>query len=726
MASHPMPVAALSSRLPRAQRIEAVFRIGGMHCAACSGIISELLMRLPGVESAQVNAASERASVRWNPQRIEAATLVDAIEAAGYLADPDTAAHAGAMRKIESRAAIWRLFVAVFCAMQIMMLATPAYVSAAGDLAADQKRLLDLAAWMLTLPILAFSARPFFSGAWQSLRQRRIGMEVPVALGITCAFVASTIVTFMPDGIAGGDVYFDSLSMFVSFLLAGRLLEMQMRHKAERLLEEATERVPAAVMRLTVAGGSELVNPSRLRRGDRVRVLVGDGFPADGTLIDGTCEADESLITGESCGVAKAIGDAVIAGSRNLRGPVVMRVERVGADTRYEAICGLMRAVRNGKPQLLAAVDRWAGPFVGCVLGLAAASGFAWSLIDPSRMVWVVISVLIVTCPCALSLAAPSALLSAAAAMGRHGLLLRRIDAIEGLARVDTLFLDKTGTLTECGKQGVSIEPVDPHDRSWIEGFAASLASASAHPLSRAIVACHRPSPVAWTDLREVAGSGVEGLDSAGYRWRLGASNQEDSGRSVAAQAWLTRDGLATARFSFDEVLRADVVEAVRALKADGIRVRLLSGDDPIRVARIATMLDIAGDGGMTPDDKLRVLRDAQAHGEIVAMIGDGINDGPVLAQADVSLAMAEGATLARAEADGVLLFNRLGDVVVARTLAKKAVRIVHQNFAWAITYNLVSIPLAIGGWMPPWVAGAGMACSSLVVVANGLRLTRR
>ncbi len=703
-----------------------------MHCAACTGIITDLLVRLPGVESAHVSAASERASVRWNPQRIDASRLIDAIEAAGYIAEPDTAARAGAMRKAESRAAIWRLFVAVFCAMQIMMLATPAYVSAPGDLAPDQKRLLDLAAWMLTLPILAFSARPFFAGAWQSLRQRRIGMDVPVALGIGVAFAASTIVTFLPDGIGGGDVYFDSLSMFVSFLLAGRLLEMQMRHKAERLLEEATECVPASVTRLTGDGGSEVVNLARLRPGDRVRVFVGEGFPADGTLIDGTCEADESLITGESRGVPKEIGDPVIAGSRNLRGPVVMRVERVGADTRYEGICGLMRAVRTGKPKMLAEVDRWAGPFVWCVLGLAAGAGIAWYFVDPSRAVWVTISVLIVTCPCALSLAAPSALLAAAAAMGRQGLLLRRVDAIEGLAKVDTLFLDKTGTLTECRKQGVSselVETVDPRDRAWIEGVAASLASGSQHPLSRVIAANHVPSPITWTGLREVAGSGVEGVDSVGHRWRLGAaSERHDAGdaRSVDAEAFLTRDGLAVARFAFVEALRPDVVAAVRALQGGGIHVRLLSGDEAGRVARVATQLGIAGDGGMTPDDKLRVLREAQARGEVVAMIGDGINDGPVLAQADVSLAMAEGATLARAEADGVLVFNRLGDVVVARALARKAIRIVHQNFAWAFAYNVVAIPLAIAGWMPPWVAGAGMACSSLVVVTNGLRLTRR
>ncbi|HEY9066139.1 MAG TPA: cation-translocating P-type ATPase [Burkholderiaceae bacterium] len=711
---------------------ESSLRIVGMHCAACAGTIEQALLRQPGVVDAQVSAAAQCATVRWDARRTRASALVRAIEAAGYAAVPDTAAAARMQRVREGRSALWRLFVAAFCAMQVMMFAAPAYFSAPGELAPDHKRLLDWASWLLTLPVLLFSAAPFFAGAWRALRQRRIGMDVPVALGIAVAFVASSGAAFDPGGPFGHEVWFDSLTMFVAFLLGGRYLEMRARHRAETSLEEATGRLPQTVLRLADDGRVESISASRLRAGDRVRVPVGQAFAADGVLTDGATTVDESLLTGESRPVSKTGGDAVVAGSLNLQSPVDMRVERVGADTRYEAIVALMRAARSQRPAMLASAARWAGPFLWVVLLLAAAAGAAWSVFDPARALWVVVSVLIVTCPCALSLAAPSALLAAAGAMGRRGLLLRRLDAIEGLARMRTLFVDKTGTLTEGQLRCVAVVAAtggEAVDLQALQGLAASLAAWSGHPLAQALRAAYAPAGTVWRSVREVPGDGLEGVAEDGRRWRLGSPAWTGAPARADArgvQTCLACDGRWQASFLFDERVRDASAAAVRALQRDGVRVCLLSGDDPARAGRIGTQLGLDdANGAMTPAAKLEAVCAAQRRGEIVAMLGDGINDAPVLAQADVSFAMGEGALLARAQADGVLVSNRLDDLVRARALARRTRRIVHQNFAWAAAYNAACVPLALAGALPPWAAGLGMAASSLVVVLNALRLAR-
>ena len=738
------PAAAGATASPRIA--ESSLRIGGMHCAACSGIVEQALRRVRGVLSVNVSAAAQCATVRWDAGLTRASQLARAIESAGYTAVPDTAAAARVQRQQEARLALWRLFVASFCAMQIMMLATPAYVSAPGELAPDLKRLLDWGGWLLSLPVLWFSAAPFFGGAWRALRVRRIGMDVPVALGIGVAFVASSGAAFDPGGLFGSEVYFDSLAMFVSFLLGGRYLEMRARHQAERALEASALQLPQSVLRLQPDGTLERVSAKRVRVGDHLRIPVGEAFAADGVLIDGSTQADESLLTGESRAVTKTCGDAVVAGSVNLLAPVLMRVDRVGSDTRFEAIVALMRAARSTRPGVLASADRWAAPFLWSVLLLAAAAGAAWSVIDPSRAVWVVVAVLIVTCPCALSLAAPSALLAAAGAMGRRGVLLRRLDAVQGLARMQTLFVDKTGTLTETRLQCVNVQRLDSARAPFIttdelQRMAASLAACSMHPLSVSLHAAFAPAVVAWRDLRELAGHGLEGVDEQGRCWRLGSpawtgaphrdsesDSQSDSqsDSDSGAQTCLALNGQAIARFQFDERLRDDAQAAVSSLQADGVRVVLLSGDHAGRARRVASQLGIECSAfAMTPDAKLAAVRAAQQRGERVGMLGDGINDAPVLAQADVSLAMGEGAWVARSQADGVLVSMRLGDVVRARALAIKALRVVRQNFAWAAVYNAACVPLALVGWLPPWAAGLGMASSSLFVVLNSLRLSR-
>ena len=484
--------------------------------------------------------------------------------------------------------------------------------------------------------------------------------------------------------------------------------------------------LPQAALRLQADGSTETVSAQRLAHGDLVRVPVGQAFPADGPLTEGATQADEALLTGESRPVPKARGDTVVAGSLNLASPVVMRVDRVGADTRYEAIVALMRAARTQRPALLASADRWAGPFLWAVLLAAGVAGLAWSLVDPPRAIGVLVAVLIVTCPCALSLAAPSALLAAVGAMGRQGVLLRRLDAIEGLARMQRLFVDKTGTLTQGRLRCVAVQgPEGGSVDAALPGAAAALAGWSGHPLAAAVREAFPATPQAWSDVSEVAGSGIQALDAQGRLWRLGSAawTGADAG---PAQVFLACDGRLLARFVFDEQLRDDALAAVQALQADGVQVDLLSGDHTAHAQQVAGTLGLASAAGaLQPAGKLAAVRAAQQRGEVVAMLGDGINDAPVLAQADVSLAMGEGALLARSQADAILVSNRLADVARARRLARQALRVVHQNLAWAAAYNAACVPLALAGWLPPWAAGLGMATSSLVVVLNSLRLAR-
>jgi Cu2+-exporting ATPase len=720
------------------QVAESSFQVSGMYCAACSGVIESALTGVDGVVSAQVGSASQRAKVRWDPKRTQVSALVKAVRSAGYDAVPDAAAPAREQRRVERRAALWRVFVASFCAMQVMMFATPSYVATGDELAPDLRQLLNWGSWVVSIPVLLFSAGPFLRNAWRSLRLRRISMDVPVALGILVTFIASTGATFDPDGAFGHEVYFDSFTMFVSFLLAGRFLEMTVRHRAAESLEAALSGMPETALRLEPNGEAMPVSVLRLRAGDRVRVPLGSAFPADGRLLIGPTQADESLLTGESSPVTRQAGDEVVGGSLNVGAPVDMQVERVGADTRFEAIVSMLRDALSQRPALARQADQWAGPFLWGILALAGLAAVAWSWYDPSRALWVAVSVLIVTCPCALSLAAPAALVAAARALARRGVVLQRLDALEALASMSRLFLDKTGTLTQDQPALVAL-----HDASGavldltaspVEvGDAALLAAWSAHPLSK-VLAQRAPAAVEdrWQAVREQPGSGLEGRRADGSVWRLGSrawvlgssSDVAPATDQPVVQVWFGPVGQLRWCFEFAEQLRPDALSAVEALRAGGVGLGLLSGDASRRVAHIAEQVGIADVvAGAQPQDKLAHLSRAQARGERVGMVGDGVNDAPVLARADVSFAMGQGALVARVHADAVVVSGRLQDVVMARQLAQRTMQVVRQNLIWAATYNLACIPLALAGYLPPWAAGLGMALSSLLVVGNATRL---
>ena len=727
----------LSLAADGARIADSSLRITGMHCAACAGTIEQALAGVDGVIEVSVSAAGERARVRWNTARTRIEAIFEAVRSAGYGAVPDAALEAREARRTEQRAALWRLFVASFCAMQVMMFATPGYVAGAQELAPDLRQLLNWGSWVLALPVLVFSSGPFFRGAWSALRQRRIGMDVPVSLGIAVTFVASSGATFDPGGVFGREVYFDSMTMFVAFLLAGRWLEVRARHRVAQVLESAMQGMPQVAERLAGDGRTETVAVERLCPGDRVRVAMGQAFPADGQVIEGATEADESLLTGESRPVPRGAGDAVTGGSVNVGAPVVMRVERVGADTRLEAIVALMRDAMSQRPALARMADRWAAPFLWTVLLLAALGAAVWSVVDPPRAVWIAVSVLIVTCPCALSLAVPAALLSAASALARRGLLVQRLDALETCTRVSRVYFDKTGTVTDERLRWRSIERLSGGEGTLDDAAllrrAGSLAAWSRHPLSQALAEHGRDGAVAWSGVREEPGRGLAGRDPDGCEWRLGAREFVDAARppgdesSGRTSVWFGRAGVAHARIDFEESPRADAGEAIAALRASGLELVLLSGDARDRAAAMAVALGFdRAIGGATPESKLAEVAAAQAEGATVAMVGDGINDAPVLARADLSLAMGQGALVARAQSDVIVASCRLADLPVLIDTAHRTMRVVRQNLGWAAAYNLACIPLALAGWLPPWAAGLGMAGSSLFVILNAnVRLAR-
>jgi P-type Cu2+ transporter len=735
---------------------ESSLRIEGITCAACALQIEERLQGQPGVAAAAVNAASGRLLLRWNPQRTQISRLAALLQADGFALYPVHGAVAEAERARAGRQTLWRLFVAAFCMMQVMMFATPAYLAAPGEITPDQLQLLNWAGWLLSIPVLVFSAQPFFAGAWRDLKRRRLGMDVPVALGIVVTFIASSGAAFSPGGPFGHEVYFDSLTMFVFLLLGARWLEQRARDAAARAIEGLVQRLPATVERLLDDGRSESVAPHRLRPGDRVRVLAGQAFPADGRLLEGTVAVDEALLTGESTPQRRGPGDAVIAGSHNRSGAAVMVVDKAASDTRYAHIVALMEQAAMQRPAAAQAAERIARPFVAAVLATALIAALAWQFIDPARSVWVAVAVLIVTCPCALSLATPSALLAATGALARRGLLVRRPEALESLAGCDVAVFDKTGTLTE---DTLHMVRVDRLDRS-AEGpdidllaHAAALAGGSLHPVSRAIaaaaldasgsVAGTTATPATATatarstaeplrDIHEHAGQGLEARDASGRLWRLG--RQAFAMPTAAAPllppisgvstAWLSVDGRPLARFAFAEQLRPDARRTVAELQALGLRVALLSGDRDEAARRVAAALGITDvESGATPEDKQRWVQCLQAAGHRVVMVGDGLNDGPVAAQADVSIAIGQGAPLVHAQADFTLPGARLAEVAEARRLATATLHVIRQNLAWAAGYNAISVPLAIMGWLPPWAAGIGMAASSLLVMGNAARL---
>jgi Cu2+-exporting ATPase len=700
----------------------------GITCAACIWLNERHVNALPGVIDFSVNYSTHRARVSWDDSQLHLSDILKAITAIGYVAHPFDPGRQEAVQKKEKSAALRRLAVAGLGAMQVMMLAIAMYAGDYSGMDSDMRSFMRWVSLILTLPVVLYSAAGFFTTAWRDLRRRHLSMEVPVSLAIGGAFAASVWSTVF----GGAEVYFDSVCMFAFFLLTSRYLEMGARHRAGEAAEELVKLLPATATRLTDAG-EQVVAVSELAPGDRVMVRPGETIPADGRVSEGRSSVDESLLTGESLPRPREPGDALVGGSVNVESPLVLIVEKVGEETLVSAIVRLLDRAQTEKPRIAQLADHVAGWFVGVLLIVATLVAVYWAVQAPEHAFAITLSVLVVTCPCALSLATPTAVTAASGALTRMGLLTTRGHALETLAQVSHVLFDKTGTLTRGILQlsDVRLLAANRAGRERCLAIAAALESGSEHPVAKAL-SVHADSVPRVEGLTALPGEGMQG-EVDGRRYRIGnpayvaslsgAAHREPETSAATLVLLGDEDGI-LARFELRDELRADAVPAIDELRALGLEIEILSGDAVGAVHRVAGQLGIdLARSGMRPDDKLARVRELQAAGHLVAMIGDGVNDAPVLAGASVSIAMGQGAQLAHASADMVVLSERLTVLADGVRKARATRRIIKQNLTWAILYNISAVPLAAAGLVAPWMAAIGMSFSSLVVVFNALRL---
>ncbi len=705
---------------------EATLLMEGISCAACGWLIEKHLRSLPAVAEARLNLSNHRLQVRWADAQLPLSQVLSELRHIGYAAHPYQADRAAEQLASENRLALRQLGVAGLLWFQAMMATMATWPEFNIDLSPELHTILRWVALFLTTPIVFYSCAPFFKGALRDLRTRHLTMDVSVSLAIGGAYLAGiwTAITGV------GELYFDAVGMFALFLLAGRYLERRARERTAAATAQLVNLLPASCLRLNADGQSERILLTELALGDRVLVHPGAILPADGLILDGQSSIDESLLTGEYLPQPRHAGNAVTAGTLNVEGALTVEVRALGHDTRLSAIVRLLERAQAEKPRLAQIADRAAQWFLLCSLIAAAVIGLVWWELDSSRAFWIVLAMLVATCPCALSLATPTALTAATGTLHKLGLLLTRGHVLEGLNQIDTVIFDKTGTLTEGRLALRTIRPLGALDSDQCLGLAAALENRSEHPIARAF----GRAPLAADEVLSTPGLGLEGRVGE-QRLRIGQpafvcalSGCAIPGAPDEAGQWLLLGDShgALAWFVLDDRLRSDAPALLAACKARGWRTLLLSGDSSPMVASVAQELGIdEAQGGLRPDDKLQVLQRLHQEGRKVLMLGDGVNDVPVLAAADISVAMGSATDLAKTSADAVLLSNRLDALVQAFTLARRTRRVIIENLLWAGLYNGLMLPFAALGWITPIWAAIGMSLSSLTVVLNALRLTR-
>lgn len=720
---------------------EASLILEGIVCAACVWLNEHHIKLLDGVIDFRVNYSTHRASLKWDNEKIRLSDVLKAISDIGYVAHPFDPGRLETIHKKEKSAALRRIALAGVGMMQVMMPAIAIYVGESSDMSESMRNFLRWISLIITTPVVLYSSQIFFTSAWRDLKRGVFGMDVPVSLAVGSAYIASIWATVTNSG----EVYFDSVVMFTFFLLLGRFLEMGARHKAGQVADALVRLLPDIATRLdSQEDGSEVrtvISANELALGDRVLIKPGETIPADGIVQKGISSTNESLLTGESLPLQKKVGDRLIGGTVNVESPLEMEVEKLGDSTILSSIIRLLDRAQSEKPDLAKFADKGAGIFVILLLLIALIVFVTWWFIDSSQAFWVALSVLVITCPCALSLATPAALTAATGNLTEQGVLTTRGHALESLSKLTHVIFDKTGTLTHGRLKVVETRLLtDKVSKTEIQEFAAGLEIASEHPLAQAIL-CLSKRPFSFDHLRSEPGRGVEGKNAKTNKtFRIGTAlyvseivnsklpDVESINQSAILNTlvYLGTEDEWLALFELQDELRIEAKETIKKLQSMDIKVSLLSGDSSQAVKSISESLGIENARAeLLPADKLNAVQKLQSEGHIVAMVGDGVNDAPVLAAANVSIAMGSGSQLAQASADMVLLSENLSLIPSAITLSKRMQQIIHQNFSWAILYNIVAIPIAAMGWVAPWMAAIGMSMSSLVVVLNALRLKK-
>jgi len=727
--AHPQ-LAAQVIRPRRDGRSEIALRVDGLRDARQVLALEQLIHALPGVQRVAIDAPAGRVRVVWDARRTALPALLGVFAGARCSAQPLRHDSIDDARAEEMHAALKRLLVGGMFAMQVMTYAFVIYIGVVDFVDFTTRGLFRWLSLLSTVPIVFYSAQPFFAGAQAELRQRRLGINLPVALAVALVFLASAVNTLRGHG----EIYFDSASMFVFLLLGGRYLELRARHRSGALGDAVIDATPLLAERRRADGTLETVAALALVPGDRVHVAEGGTVPADGVLESGTVRVDEALLSGESRPVTRHAGDRLVAGSVVLTGPAQLRVEASGAHTAAARLGALAERARQARSPAMQAGERDASRFVARVLALTVLTALGWLLVDPSRAFEAAVAVLVVACPCAFALTLPATLTRAFGLLAQHGVLVTRSDALQPLARADYALFDKTGTLATPQLSLADITPLRGDTPAQVLQWAAALAHESSHPLARALAdaaAAHGPPPHAEA-VQVTAGAGISGtLD--GRALRLGQPGFALPCADAAATA--TMDGAllladadgAIARFQLAEQLRPDAAATLASLRADGVSLAIASGDSASRVAPLAATLGVDDwHARQHPADKLALLQDARRRGHVTLAVGDGSNDAPILAGADVSAALASGTGLAQAHADLLLLDGRLDGLANARVIARQVRDVVAQSRRWSLAYNLLAVPFAAFGLVPPWLAGIGMSLSSLAVVLNAWRVGGR
>jgi Cu2+-exporting ATPase len=700
--------------------------LGGITCAACTWLIEQSMSRLPGVDRALVNLQQSRLDIRFDPSLLPLSEIFARVENLGYRPRPFQTSTARLQMAEEYRTELRRLAVAGLGMMQVGMFAIALH---AGDIQGIDTRYQGLLRWVSLLVasfIVFYSARPFFSAAWRHLKVGTLVMDLPVALAIGLAWLASAWATVSDTG----QVYFDSVVMFTFFLLLGRFLEHRVRQRHALTWFDAESTLPGAV---TTRRDEQWVTVPRiqLQGGETVLVKAGETVPVDAQIVDGSSAVKEDTFNGEHLPRAVTTGDTIYAGTVNVEAALQAKALGSYRESRLAALQHSVELAQTEKPQLAKLADRIASWFVAGILLVTTVTAVVWSQLAPEQALWVTLSVLVISCPCALALATPAALTSAASALRARGVIVRGENALDSLSRATHLLFDKTGTLTQGSLAIADVRPLGDMSTADIVALGAALQHYSSHPVARAFAGITGATGCEHVDYR--VGAGLE-AQKDGDTYRMGS---EQFCRQLAADLprapdkllyWvaLCREGSPLAWIGLNDRTRVEAGDVVRNAQQAGLQVELLSGDSSAQGPLLARALGISTvNHGLTPQQKMAHVHQLQTEGAVVTMVGDGLNDAPVLSLADASFAVAGATDLARTQADFVIVGGDLHAVTDTWHKSRQCRRIILQNFAWALGYNICAIPLAAMGFIPPWAAAIGMSLSSLLVVANSLRLNR-
>jgi Cu2+-exporting ATPase len=710
--------------------------VEGITCAACGWLIEKQLAKLQGIKQISVNVSSRRALITWSDSDIKLSGILRRMKSIGYESLPFQADNHEASFKKEQKGYLKKLGLAGIMTMQVMMLAMGQYFDIFGSIDAEAISYFNAVSLLLTTPVVLYSGSIFYVSAIKALQAKTVNMDVP----ITVAIVATYIAGLMAVNKNTGEVYFESICMFIFFLLISRFLEHRSRHRASEISSNMLKLIPVTAARWDTNEWVSVL-AKQLITGDKVLVKAGESVPIDGVILEGESSADESMLTGEFEPVRKRPNDKVFAGSLNQQGSLTIEVTSSLKYAMMNQILRLQELAMGSKPKVALIADKLSRYFVSAVLVISALTYWYWWAQNDPHAFWITISVLVATCPCALGLATPSALTCAMAKLNDLGILLKRADALEQLTDATDIVFDKTGTLTQ-GKFSISqhfyaerpkrIERANTgaSNEAYLLALGSLLETRSEHPIAKAFTEPFSQYGFNIEEYRVEVGKGIA-ANVNGSKCFIGSKKyvlkqtaQQDAPPLDGANVLLAIDGEVAAAFWLTDTIKSDVKDVLSSLKR--FKLSILSGDDQQNVERVATLLNIPNAlGGRTPEAKLEYIQQQQAAGNSVVMLGDGINDAPVLAAADVSIAVGNASDLAKNAADVVLLNAKLTALTDLVHMAMRTKRKIKQNIAWALGYNLLVLPFAVSGILTPWQAALGMSLSSIIVVYNSTRLMR-